>query len=103
MTDKEGFILSELKRLQSEIDVVKEVYAHYLDEGQKREQRVKDAMNKTLTLVEEVTEADNEQSEENISRSKGTAEKIEELEEKIEELEEKIEELEEKIEELEET
>jgi len=27
MTDKEGFILNELKRLQSEIDVLKEVYA----------------------------------------------------------------------------
>jgi hypothetical protein len=51
MTDKEGFILNELKRLQSEIDVLKEVYAHYLDEGLKREQRVKDAMNKTLTIV----------------------------------------------------
>jgi len=103
MTDKEGFILSELKRLQSEIDVLKEVYAHYLDEGLKREQRVKDAMNKTLTIVEGVTEADNERLEENITHSKGTVEKIEELEEKIEELEEKIEELEEKIEELEET
>jgi hypothetical protein len=51
MNDKEGFILNELKRLQSEIDVLKEVYAHYLDEGLKREQRVKDAMNKTLTIV----------------------------------------------------
>ena len=87
MTDKEGFILSELKRLQSEINVLKEVYAHYLDEGLKREQRVKDAMNKTLTIVEEVTEADNEQLEENITHSKGTVEKIEELEEKIEEVE----------------
>jgi hypothetical protein len=88
MTDKEGFILSELKRLQSEIDVLKEVYAHYLDEGLKREQRVKDAMNKALTIVEEVTEADNEQLEENITHSKGTVEKIEVLEEKIEVLEE---------------
>ncbi len=51
MTDKEGIILSELKRLQSEIDVLKEVYSHYLDEGLKREQRVTDAMNKTLTIV----------------------------------------------------
>jgi len=94
MTDKEGFILSELKRLQSEIDALKEVYAHYLDEGLKREQRVKDAMNKTLTIVEEVTESDNEQLQENITRSKCAAEKVEELEEKVEELEEKVEELE---------
>ena len=94
--------MSELKRLQSEIDVLKEVYAHYLDEGLKREQRVKDAMNKALTIVEEVTEADNEQLEENITHSKGTVEKIEVLEEKIEVLEEKIEVLEEKIEVLEE-
>ena len=86
MTDKEGFILSELKRLQSEIDVLKEVYAHYLDEGLKREQRVNDAMIKTLTIVEEVTEADNEQLEKNITHSKGTVEKIEELEEEIEEI-----------------
>jgi chromosome segregation ATPase len=103
MSDKEGFILSELKRLQREIDVLKEVYAHYLDEGLKREERVKDAMDKTLTIVEEVTEADNEQLRESIRHSKEPVEKIEELEEKIEELEEKIEELEEKIEELEET
>jgi hypothetical protein len=88
MTDKEGIILSELKRLQSEIDVLKEVYSHYLDEGLKREQRVTDAMNKTLTIVEEVTEADNEQLEKNITQAKGTVEKIEELKEKIEELEE---------------
>ncbi len=88
MTDKEGIILSELKRLRSEIDVLKEVYSHYLDEGLKREQRVKDAMNKTLTIVEEVTEADNEQLEKNITHSKGTVEKIEELEEEIEEIEE---------------
>ena len=32
MPDKEGFILSELKLLQSELNVLKEVYAHYLDE-----------------------------------------------------------------------
>jgi hypothetical protein len=81
MTDKEGIILSELKRLQSEIGVLKEVYSHYLDEGLKREQRVTDAMNKTLTIVEEVTEADNEQLEKNITQAKGTVEKIEELEE----------------------
>jgi chromosome segregation ATPase len=103
MSDKEGFILSELKRLQREIDVLKEVYAHYLDEGLKREERVIDAMNKTLTIVEEETEANNERLEENITHSKGPLQKIEELEEKIEELEEKVEELEEKIEELEET
>ncbi|MGD0171927.1 MAG: hypothetical protein ABSB81_07365 [Halobacteriota archaeon] len=104
MTDKEEFILNELKRLQGEIDVLKEVYAHYLDEGLKREERVEDAMNRMFTITEErVTEADSEQSEKNITHSDGPAEKIEELEEKIEELEEKIEELEEKIEELEET
>jgi methyl-accepting chemotaxis protein len=103
MPDKEAFILSELKRLQREIDALKEVYAHYLDEGMKREERVQDAMNKTLSMVEEVTEADRQQLEDNIARSKEPADKIEELEEKIEELEEKIEELEEKIEELEET
>ena len=87
--------MSELKRLQREIDVLKEVYAHYLDEGLKREEPVIDAMNKTLTIVEEETEADNEQLEENITPAKEPLEKIEELEEKIEELEEKIEELEE--------
>ena len=104
MTDKEEFILNELKRLQGEIDVLKEVYAHYLDEGLKREERVEDAMNKMLTITEErVTEADSEQSEKNITHSKRPVEKIAELEEKIEELEEKIAELEEKIEELEET
>jgi chromosome segregation ATPase len=92
MSDKEGFILSELKRLQREIDVLKEVYAHYLDEGPKREERVKHAMDKTLTIVEEVTEADNEQLRGSIRHSKEPVEKIEELEEKIEELEEKIEE-----------
>ena len=39
MTGREEFILSELKRLQGEIDVLKEIYAHYLDEGLKREER----------------------------------------------------------------
>ena len=96
MTDKEEFILSELKRLQREIDLLKEVYAHYLEEGLKREELVEDAM------MEEVIETNSEQLEEDITHSKGAVEKIEELEEKIEELEEKIEELEEKIEELEE-
>jgi hypothetical protein len=59
-----------------------------LDEGLKREERVKDAMDKTLTIVEEVTKADNEQLRGSIRRSKEPVEKIEELEEKIEELEE---------------
>jgi peptidoglycan hydrolase CwlO-like protein len=103
MSDKEGFILSELKRLKREIDVLKEVYAHYLDDGLKREERVKDAMDKTLTIVEEVAEAVNEQLRESIRHSKEPVEKIGELEEKIGELEEKIGELEEKIGELEET
>ena len=52
MTDKEEFILNELKRLQGEIDVLKEVYAHYLDEGLKREERVEDAMNRMFTITE---------------------------------------------------
>jgi hypothetical protein len=73
--------LSELKQLKREIDVLKEVYAHYLDDGLKREERVKDAMDKTLTIVEEVAEADNEQLRESIRHSKEPAEKIRELEE----------------------
>jgi hypothetical protein len=68
--------------------VLKTVYAHYLDEGLKREERVKDAMDKTHTIVGEVTEADNEQLRESIRHSKEPEEKIEGLEEKIEELNE---------------
>jgi soluble cytochrome b562 len=95
MTDKEEFILSELKRLQREIDVLKEVYAHYLEEGLNREERTTQELNKMRALVEEAAKATSEQLEENIKHSNGLEDKIEELEEKIEELEEKIEELEE--------
>jgi phage shock protein A len=93
MTDREEFILSELERLQREIDVLKEVYAHSLKERLKREELVEDAMMRAM--MEEVTETNSEQLEEGITHSKGAVEKIEELEEKIEELEVKIEELEE--------
>ncbi len=71
MTDKEEFILSELKRLQREIDLLKEVYAHYLEEGLKREELVEDAM------MEEVIETNSEQLEEDIAHSNGAVEKIE--------------------------
>jgi hypothetical protein len=53
MTGREEFILSELKRLQSEIDVLKEVYGHYLEEGLKREERAMEEMNKMRARIEE--------------------------------------------------
>ena len=57
MTDKEEFILTELKRLQREIDVLKEVYAHYLEEGLKREERAMQEMNKMRARIEEAAAA----------------------------------------------
>jgi hypothetical protein len=57
MTDKEEFILTELKRLQREIDVLKEVYARYLEEGLKREERVTQEMNKMRARMEEAAAA----------------------------------------------
>jgi len=57
MTGREEFILSELKRLQHEIDVLKEVYAHYLEEGLKREERATQEMNKMRARMEEAAQA----------------------------------------------
>jgi hypothetical protein len=57
MTGREEFILSELKRLQHEIDVLKEVYAHYLEEGLKREERAMQEMNKMRARMEEAAQA----------------------------------------------
>ncbi|MGA3198005.1 MAG: hypothetical protein ABSD89_01145 [Halobacteriota archaeon] len=78
MSDKEEFILSELKRLQREIDVLKEVSSNYLEERLKREELVEDAMMRAM--MEEVTETNSEQLEKDITHSKGAVEKIEELE-----------------------
>jgi len=82
MSDKEEFILSELKRLQREIDVLKEVSSNYLEERLKREELVEDAMMRAM--MEEVTETNSEQLEKDITHSKGAVEKIGELEVKIE-------------------
>jgi len=98
MTDKDEFILNELKRLQREIDALKEVYAHYLEEGLKREQRDQDIMNKMRATMEEATEAYSEQLDQDVMHSNERAETLEQLEGKIEELEERIEEIEERIE-----
>jgi len=100
MSDKEEFILSELNRLQREIDVLKGVPSNYLEERLKREELVEDVMMRAM--MEEDTETNSEQLQRDITHSEGAVEKIEELEVKIEELEVKIEELEVKIEELEE-
>ena len=102
MTDKEEFMLGELKRLQHEIDVLKDVYAHYLEEGLKREERAVQETNEMRTMAE-AAKARSEQLEEDITHSKGLEDKMEELEQKVEELEQKVEELEQKVEELEET
>jgi hypothetical protein len=57
MTGREEFILSELKRLQREIDVLKKVYAHYLEEGLKREERAMQEMDKMRARMEEAAQA----------------------------------------------
>jgi len=57
MTNNEAYILSELKRLQREVDVLKEVYGHYLEEGLKREQRAMGEMNKMRAMMEEAAKA----------------------------------------------
>ena len=84
MTDKEEFILSELKRLEREIDVLKGVSSNYLKERLKHEKLVEDTMMRAMNVV---TETKSGQLEEDITQSKAE-EKIEELEERIEELEE---------------
>ena len=57
MVGREEFILSELKRLQREIDVLKKVYAHYLEEGLKREERAMKEMDKMRSRIEEAAQA----------------------------------------------
>lgn len=57
MTNNEAYVLSELKRLQREVDVLKEVYGHYLEEGLKREQRAMHEMDKMRAMMEEAAKA----------------------------------------------
>jgi len=99
MTDKEEFILNELKRLQREIDVLKEVYARYLEEGLKREERAADETDEMRARAE-AAQVWSQQLEENITLSKELENKMRELEQRLEDLEEMVEELEETVEEL---
>ena len=79
MTGREEFILSELKRLQGEIDVLKEIYAHYLDEGLKREERGMQEMNKMRARMEEAAQA----NEKLLKRNEDLLKEIKENQERI--------------------
>ena len=79
MTNNEAYILSELKRLQREVDVLKEVYGHYLEEGLKREQRAMQEMNKMRAMMEEAAKA----NEELLKRNEDLLKEIKENQERI--------------------
>ncbi|MGA7076259.1 MAG: hypothetical protein WBZ42_06915 [Halobacteriota archaeon] len=79
MTGREEFILSELKRLQREIDVLKKVYAHYLEEGLKREERAMEEMNKMRARMEEAAQA----NEKLLKRNEDLLKEIKENQERI--------------------
>ncbi len=79
MTGREEFILNELKRLQREIDVLKEVYAHYLDDGLKREERAMQEMNKMHARMEEAAQA----NEKLLKRNEELLKEIKENQERI--------------------
>jgi hypothetical protein len=79
MTNNEAYILSELKRLQREVDVLKEVYGHYLEEGLKREQRAMEEMNKMRAMTEEAAKA----NEKLLMRNEDLLKEIKENQERI--------------------
>jgi hypothetical protein len=79
MTGREEFILSELKRLQREIDVLKKVYAHYLEEGLKREERAMQEMDKMRARMEEAAQA----NEKLLKRNEDLLKEIKENQERI--------------------
>ncbi|HYA33499.1 MAG TPA: hypothetical protein VEG65_05835 [Candidatus Bathyarchaeia archaeon] len=79
MTDKEEFILSELKRLQREIDVLNEVYAHYLEEGLKREERTMQEMDRMRARIEKTAST----SEMLLKRNEDLLEEIKKNQERI--------------------
>ena len=79
MTNNEAYILSELKRLQREIDVLKKVYAHYLEEGLKREERAMEEMNKMRARMEEAAQA----NEKLLKRNEDLLKEIKENQERI--------------------
>ena len=79
MSNNEAYILSELKRLQREVDVLKEVYGHYLEEGLKREQRAMQEMNKMRAMLEEAAKA----NEELLKRNEDLLKEIKENQERI--------------------
>jgi hypothetical protein len=79
MTGREEFILSELKRLQGEVDVLKEVYGHYLEEGLKREERAMQEMNKMRARIEEAAQA----NEKLLKRNEDLLKEIRENQERI--------------------
>lgn len=79
MSNNEAYILNELKRLQREVDVLKEVYGHYLEEGLKREQRAMQEMNKMRAMLEEAAKA----NEELLKRNGDLLKEIKENQERI--------------------
>jgi uncharacterized membrane protein len=79
MTGREEFISSVLKRLQREIDVLKKVYAHYLEEGLKREERAMQEMDKMRARMEEAAQA----NEKLLKRNEDLLKEIKENQERI--------------------
>jgi hypothetical protein len=79
MTNNGAYILSELKRLQREVDVLEEVYGHYLEEGLKREERAMEEMNKMRARMEEAAQA----NEKLLKRNEDLLREIKENQERI--------------------